>query len=481
MKSIFVISDLHLGGKPGFQICSSESCQKLADFVDWVKGHIKPTQEIHLVLAGDIVDFLAEEPWQAFTNSKQAIEKLQRIIGRTKIFWEKLKNFADNGGKLTLMLGNHDIELCLPEVRNKLLLELGENVNFIYDDPFTIDNLVLIEHGNRYDKSNVAAPYSSLRELEKDISNNNGVNNFCGILGSQFVIEVMNELKEEYKFVDLLKPEFTGAIPLIAVIKPAAAKKLIDLAAKLLEDKLSEVGTALVSISGEYMASEEDDFKEIKKDIRIARKVLGLDEESAGFFTEGITEVGKRIQEGFDKLVEMSKQGNINVTEALKDGAIKIAVDKFYQGLKRVIERHKFAFSIEKEEAKYLVGARKLAEKGYQVIVFGHTHLAKKISLNKNNPYSMYLNSGTWADLMCFPESMFDNDETIAKEDLVNFIAELKLNKLEGKRIAFTTFIQINLDNSQIKEANVLLFRNNDAPIHIENFPNGIRDYATTT
>lgn len=66
--SLLVISDLHLGGapadpvqgKPSFQICSAEGQQRLVQFIQWATTRKTDTHDVHLVLAGDIVDFLAE-------------------------------------------------------------------------------------------------------------------------------------------------------------------------------------------------------------------------------------------------------------------------------------------------------------------------------------------------------------------------------------------------------------------------------------
>ena len=65
---LFVISDLHLGGEPasdasrGFQICPPTTQRKLAEFIGRLGGRTADCDD-RLVIAGDIVDFLAEEPF----------------------------------------------------------------------------------------------------------------------------------------------------------------------------------------------------------------------------------------------------------------------------------------------------------------------------------------------------------------------------------------------------------------------------------
>ena len=76
-RLLFVVSDLHLGGAPGgndhpgFQICTAAGGARLAAFIEFVTSQRGTHQDIHLVLAGDLVDFLAEEDFAAFTGRKK--------------------------------------------------------------------------------------------------------------------------------------------------------------------------------------------------------------------------------------------------------------------------------------------------------------------------------------------------------------------------------------------------------------------------
>jgi UDP-2,3-diacylglucosamine pyrophosphatase LpxH len=159
---LFVISDLHLGGspakngRPAFQICSATGRERLAAFVDWVKGQKSAAEETHLVIAEDIVDFLAESRPSGFrsfiTDDQEARDKLGAIIDDTREIWDALRRATKAGVALTLILGNHDLELSLPGPRRLLLDQVGPGkVEFIYDNQAYTLGPVLIEHGNRYD------------------------------------------------------------------------------------------------------------------------------------------------------------------------------------------------------------------------------------------------------------------------------------------------------------------------------------------
>jgi UDP-2,3-diacylglucosamine pyrophosphatase LpxH len=131
MRSVYVISDLHLGGaypeppdpgKRGFRLCTHADA--IARFVSSLIQNIGQKGSIELVLNGDTVDFLAEcdekpNSWSAFTaKPDRAVAKLKAIVKRDQEVFDRLKEFLEKGGRLTVLLGNHDAELSLPAVRH---------------------------------------------------------------------------------------------------------------------------------------------------------------------------------------------------------------------------------------------------------------------------------------------------------------------------------------------------------------------------
>src|SRR5436190_11150565 len=118
---LYVVSDLHIGGQKqvdgtDFQMCRGPNRERLAQFCRWIRDDGKAAYDRHLVLAGDIVDFLAEkdasESFVAFEpDDRRASEKLLRILNASSEVWNALREFVESGGALTMMLGNHDIEL----------------------------------------------------------------------------------------------------------------------------------------------------------------------------------------------------------------------------------------------------------------------------------------------------------------------------------------------------------------------------------
>ncbi len=172
MTQLFVISDLHLGGlpgpdgTPGFQMCPSAGQKRLADFIRWISEQ-RDGGSPHLVVAGDIVDFLAEADaagsFSSFTADETAAgRKLEHVLDITAVVWSALARFVERGGGLTLLLGNHDLELSLPRTRRMLLDRLGPGrVEFLYDN----QALAIGPDRRRFPEEKVGAVRRAIREL----------------------------------------------------------------------------------------------------------------------------------------------------------------------------------------------------------------------------------------------------------------------------------------------------------------------------
>lgn len=124
-------------------------------------------------------------------------------------------------------------------------------------------------------------------------------------------------------------------------------------------------------------------------------------------------------------------------------------------------EQH-LAFDTTQEDEIYLKPARKMAERGFQAIVFGHTHLVKKVAgLPKN---AVYLNSGTWADIVRLPESLLQDDETTAKIELATFAEDLTANNLANWRHPVASYVRIEIEEKQILDTAIFTFASMESP-----------------
>jgi UDP-2,3-diacylglucosamine pyrophosphatase LpxH len=444
---VHVISDLHLGGaaatatEPAFQMCPPSTHQVLADFLDNLPAS-DAEQESHLVVAGEIVDILAEAPFEPFTaDPAAACQKLQRIFDSTAVVWEALDRFAgERGGFITLMLGNHDIELALPAVRTMLGARLqGPRLRFIYDNEAFTLGPILIEHGNRFDPWN-AVPHGSLRRVRSQMSRNAAVSPaFVAPPGSRMVIDVINPLKRKYPFIDLLKPESAVCLPIAAALGAVDLQKSWNafrhFEAQLAVDFDEDSGAPA---DPDYVAAAADPDLEMW---HIAQAVAGGDDSG---------QVGA--------MADLLGKGATIVTEKMRAARID-ALYRAFRKLAALRRMNDAAFKVDVENATYLKPAR-LAAAHFKVIVYGHTHLPKRVPLNG----AVYLNTGTWADMMCIPDGIWDADETAGRAAFRAFAADLGAGSLERWRRSMPTYARIVVDDNALAGADVY-FADDHSPV----------------
>ena len=453
-KRVLVVSDLHLGGAPategkvGFQMCPPAGQQRLANFFDWAAAQSvgEGAATLHLVLNGDIVDFLAEPDsdgvFKALTTDQElACVKLERVFETTDVVWQALRRYVATGSKLILLLGNHDVELTLPSVRRKLLDKLGAgNVDFMYDNEALTFGPVLIEHGNRYDSWN-AVFHNQLRELRSALSRRVPKPELPQVPlqpGSDLVVQVMNKIKHEYAFVDLLKPERQGVLPLLGFLKPSLWLK-------------AQAG--LRALVRSTLDARRPSGDPLNRD-----QVSGDDGyEGDGLFDQArLASAENPDQVSGDDQPSFAQRWRAATTDALKGVQLKA----LQAALKALVDTHKLTFDIEHEAEEYLKAARARLDAGFELVVFGHTHLAKDIDLKTDlapGARRQYLNTGTWVDLMRVPDAIFSNTPESSTR-LREFADALASNEIDAWRMRAPTYADIQLDGDVLLTAGVFFF-----------------------
>jgi UDP-2,3-diacylglucosamine pyrophosphatase LpxH len=454
-RLVHVISDLHLGGaaatasEPAFQMCPPATHRLLASFIDRLPAGTA-CRESHLVIAGDIVDFLAEAPFAAFTaDPAQACAKLRRIVAGSAVVWQALRRFtAERDGHLVLMLGNHDIELALPAVRALLAETLpGPRVHFIYDNEAWTLGPLLVEHGNRFDGWN-AVPHGALRRVRSQQSRHAPVTPaFVPPPGSRMVIDVLNPLKRHYPFIDLLKPETAAALPIAAALGAIGLQQAWDAyvqyrarqAVDFDEDSGEPAGPGYVAA-----AANAD------RDLWLAAQAI-----AHGGAGQQVSAAGDLLGRGAAIVTGQVRAARI---DAVYTAFRKLA------GLRQLLDD---TFDVDKEVDTYLKPARRALGAGFRVVVYGHTHLPKHIALEGG----VYLNTGTWADVMALPACIQDGDEAAGRAAFRAFAADLGGATLERWRRSLPTYARIELDGDRVAEdgagglAAGLFFGADDTPV----------------
>ena len=419
-KTIFVISDLHLGGLPGREMCSSRGQGLLAEFIDGLASRHREKKDVHLVIAGDFVDFLADNRIPFRSDQDDARDQLNEIIGNTQPIWTNLKALVAAGGTVTVLLGNHDLELSLPAVRDLMKEKVGL-MDFIYDNEAFVDGDLLIEHGNRYDSWNMV-DHGALRALRSALSRREDGPAFVPPPGSKLVVDVMNPLKKKYSFVDLLKPENEVLLPILMVLDPGVLTGIQSVMKYKVEMSQNKLGTQFQpKDQGKISATVPND----EEAFNLGAGMLGIDTAQIG---------------AVDKIKEWAAEAKAVSDELVLKGLLK--------SLRRWgADADRRTFNVNIECADYKGPAEVAIKNGFKCVIYGHTHLVKRVAIGAGT----YLNTGTWADLMRLPESILSGDDPRAIADLTTFLADVRSNQVAGWRRTLPTFARIDFLETGIK------------------------------
>jgi len=229
--TLIVISDLHLSD--GFNEETKRYSREEDFFFDnefkrFLECLEKENQgNNHLIINGDLFDFLQvngdfakrlekegkvkldkkEDIYGLGTEPHKTVFKLQRIRDGHKTFFEALSDFLSKGNNLSIISGNHDIELFWEEVQKELINILSDKDSaikgrikfylwFYYDK----ENKIYIEHGSQYDNWNsfkfILYPVMPPSESKKILLP----------FGSFFVRYFFNKVEDFNPFADNIKP-----------------------------------------------------------------------------------------------------------------------------------------------------------------------------------------------------------------------------------------------------------------------------------
>lgn len=392
-----VLSDLHLGNGGPYDIFAgpAELPALLDSFVR------EPT---HAVLNGDTFDFLLNEDPLAL-DVERAVAQSRALVSAppTRPTLEALGRLLAAGGRATLVVGNHDLELALPEVQAVVRDSLGqpapiaERLEFLHGSaPLLLEvggARVLVTHGENADVAN-RIDYPALLSPERS-------SRFRYPPGSVLVKSLLNPLKRQHRlrFMDLLKPDFEGAVLTALGTHPQALTVLLTpdtllLLRRFLENRFLPAAFAPMSLEPSARLGQ-----------RLAQ--VDLDDQEA-----------QALLDALDPEQPASYSGSM----ALGRARLKLARSGLasYARLHRQLagQSAQAPFSLEPEPAE-LSEARRLAKAfNCRAVVVGHTHAARWYSTEE----LAYANTGTWIGLMRLPAPEAPEAEWAA------WLAELQSN-----------------------------------------------------
>ena len=506
VRQTYVISDLHLGGAypesgaggvdRGFRICTRADV--LIRFVDALTEKPVGAPSIELVVNGDLVDFLAERDehggtWCAFTfDQASARRKFDGIVARDRGFFDALGRFLAKGHRLVILLGNHDIELALPTLRPALAKAVGArpgtDFEFVPGAEAYVVGDALIEHGNRYDAFNIV-DHERLARLCAMVSRSQhgAAESFDPPPGSHMVAEVINPIKEQYKFVDLLKPETGAVVPLLLLLEPGYRKILGKVAliasrargaVRIATGKQaasrssgSDFAAGGTSTGGGFDGGFGSDIAAGGFDASTAapghdplhdeeaalnallNEHLGVDAVSARAALPAADVSGSDISTLGDVIDRTVGMARLLVASSTDDHLPRLGA--LWAAFRSLQGDQSFDESVE-TASEYVDAAQALATNGVTHVVFGHTHMAKRIPLASGG---FYLNSGTWADVMEFPRDLLSAPRDEALTRLGAFVQHLIDGDFSAYALFRPTYVRLALGaDNRVATAELIKF-----------------------
>jgi UDP-2,3-diacylglucosamine pyrophosphatase LpxH len=375
VEELFVLSDLHLAAERGSGLFRADA--ELADCLRWI---LTETRDSVTVLAGDVLDFLIVEGGQPETDFESLGGRTREILRHHEEVFEALACLVRSPRhRLVIMGGNHDPELIFPSVQEAVERRLGlDGVGspvrwLVQGEALRVrvgGAVVLVEHGNVLDPWNRidhAALQSSLSLASRNLSN---VSDYQPPPGSRLVLEVANDLRGSYRWIDCLKPETEAVLPLLWHFASWKHKKLLS---HLVDDYLHMKTVALVQKTGNW---------------RNPDRLYKGEHEAEN------SPADRSFKEWVDVINERQR-----LTRA-PSGRDRRMIEK----LRSVSARDTF-FDLEEPDGStaYL---RPVFEGGSDLVIHGHTHSAKACVVEGG----FYVNTGTWGQLMRLPKSYEGDD-----------------------------------------------------------------------
>jgi UDP-2,3-diacylglucosamine pyrophosphatase LpxH len=453
---LYVISDLHIGGgKEDMQIFTSSKL--LAAFI---RSLIPPAAQtagggppdrlpppsaqdrVALVMNGDVVDFLAEDP-PTYLDIEGAVRKLRGVVERRGTnhgdsfcdVFAAMRDFLEAPNRhLVLVLGNHDLELALPHAQDWLSqwLTQGEDaargrLTFATDGSgYRCDvgsSSVLCVHGEVADRWN-AVDHHSLRAISHVLKAGKTPPAWHPNAGTKLVRDVMNDIKREYPFVDLLKPEIEALLPILKTLNAATFARL----------------TGAVSALEELVATTKDRREQfLTMDKRVqspkAEELLPIAALQL-LHMDGVPEMSAAEQAEVDAKAGLNpmdlarQETTANQLLLWQDACRRLAAapGSFYQRhiqgkteaqmllecLRTMLKKDE-TFNIYSEDEPFAWTKNNVSD-SINFVVAGHTHLERCIF----RPHGAYFNSGTWANLIKLDPDLFKkapNEEARKKQE----------------------------------------------------------------
>jgi hypothetical protein len=272
--------------------------------------------------------------------------------------------------------------------------------------------------------------------------------------GSRLVSEVINPIKADYRFVDLLKPETDVVVPLLLALEPGYRQHVQKLAALCVAHAAAAVrstvtgdiastrpssltfGGDLVARSSDYSRRSPDQSNADSLRVMLEGLMPGHSDQFLGSIDDGgcgDIAAGNVVNRALG-LMQLLVRDTSHLTER-RLSALRLALG--------VLDSNR-AFDRGSEPLPaYLEAAKRLNRRGFRFIIFGHTHLARDVQLGAGR----YLNTGTWADSIQFPAEILSPGN---EPRFLEFVEDMRRGTLGDWVESRPTYVRLDLDGKGV-------------------------------
>lgn len=380
VRRTVVLSDLHLGPPGPLTIFRDHVA-----LCGWLERLTSEEGPLELILAGDTFDFLACPGYERFDASK-AVDRLQGILRNNKDVLMSLGRLAARH-QLTILAGNHDPEVLLPQIQGLLSRELETHLGteeILVPGPgehpavfgrWLAGREVAVIHGDRWDPHNAIERENLLRDGTIDLP-----------AGSQLVVEILSQLQPDHRWLYELKPEIPTVLLLLLYLEPQRTWSFVEQKTKLTLQMLSGMLLARTRTGPLFGRSNAEEPSQGD----LAAQVVDLLAE--GFIAEP-AETRRILQ--------------VELLSHLRNGPAGDRTLAQHTGISRLLLRTWLRVVRQTERFGALDGSDDIPGCAapylpVRFLIAGHTHGARYHSSTAHTP--TYVNTGTWVPIGRLPE-----------------------------------------------------------------------------
>jgi len=414
-----IISDLHLADNTfpldGFGQRQQEAFMRFLSAFAAEPSILEDTASLELIINGDCFDFLMVSPSLSANTSTSpystirstdatfAQQKLEKIRNAHPSFFTELRRFlAFSHHSLTFLAGNHDIELCFPEVQQRICEAItgkpsDERVRFVPDRFYFPAPDVVIEHGHAFDAWNcppelwddagrLRAPFPAHLELPP---------------GTIFHQQVLRYIALKHPYIEHLEPPISNIreIALLCLIDPELLHDMVQRTVRLFAPERS--------MTMEANPDPQKLFDAVIFEFLAFRSEMGAQREEQRVSQAEMLEY-MQVREALALPVE---QALARLFTSSHDETSAAVSQGMHEGLRS------------RPELRYAIA--------------GHTHSWRRERLSDTQTY---LNTGTWVDRYAMP-----SPEEITPE-LIAWLRQTDWRRIPLRDLTLFSFVLVATD-----------------------------------